>query len=877
MADGVAQIIITAVDQTQAGVSSAKSSVAGVGAAASQASGGMRSMGKAADESLSSIAKRANLSKNEILQLNYTLSDVVASLASGASPMTILLQQGGQVKDAFGGIGPMFSKIGGALGPVGLAAGALAVTLGGLGFVWYRNNEAAAEFARTLQVTGNYAGMTDERLRSMSESLALASGTTRGESGDVIRQAAGTGRLDSRELQAASQAALNLERLTGQSTEKTIANFAAMKDGVADAAASMNKSFHFLSLEQFAQAKELEDSGRKHEAFMVVMDALNKKLAEQKETVGAVSGAWRDMKHWMSDFWTNWGFADIGAIETPLRKLEAAQKQLKSFEVGLKLKERTSGADVSASDRAELQRLQKVVSDAQADLQAQRKQADDQSAAAAKAEGQIAAKSYIDGIDKKAKSYRSLSEALAEYRRNVDQLKGTKEEVSGRDQALHEAAIRKQYERPEAAKQQSAFERERDKLGSEAFSVQSQIAAWEKYGDTVDHARRAEVEFLLQKGKLVGVSKTQAAELIKLADNSDAYSRKLAGMKDVATLDKKVKAIQAEAGAYDLSARASQEAVLMAELEGMKARISAKDYEDLAAAIKKAVNARADRNLTKMLEEQKAATDESIDALREEAKLFGKGELERKQAEAARALEAKRKKALRDDPAGAEKINKEFDDMAGRQAKAIAENYAAQRTFDAGWKQAFSDYAKNATNAAEAARTVFQSVTSGMEDMMVSLITTGKADLKAFMSSMAADLARIGTRMAMTKAMSYFASADGNAFSGGVPVKAFAAGGAFTNGVVSSPTTAPMALFGEAGPEAIMPLQRTPSGKLGVVAQGGGSITVAPSISITVQGGADENQSRRQGESISRQVSEQVRAIVVQTIADQRRARGAFA
>jgi len=873
VADGVAQIIITAVDQTQAGVDSAKSNVAGVGGAASQAAGGMRNMGKAADESLSAVAKRASLSKNEILQLNYTLSDVVASLASGASPMTILLQQGGQVKDAFGGIGPMFSKLGTALGPVGVAAVGLAATLGGLGFVWHRNNEAAAEFARTLQVTGNYAAMTDERLRSMAEGLALASNTTRGESGDVIRQAAGTGRLDSRELQAASQAALNLERLTGQSTEKTLANFAAMKDGVADAAAGMNKSFHFLTLEQYSQAKELEDSGRKHEAFMVVMDALNKKLSEQEKTVGAVAGVWRGLKQTMSDFWTNWGFADLGAIETPIRKLEAAQKQLKNFEVGLKLKERSSGADVSASDRAELQRLQKAVSDAQADLQAERKKADDQSAAAAKAEGQIAAKNYVDGVDKRAKSYRSLNEALAEYRRNVEQLKGTKEEVSGKDQALHEAAIRKQYERPEAARQQSAFERERDKLGAEAFSTQAQIAQWEKYGDTVDHARRAEVEFLLEKGKLVGVSKQQAAELIKLADDADAYSRRLSGLKDSDRLRKAVMLIQAEADARDTSTRAAQESALMADLESMKTRISAKDYEELAAAIRKAVNARADRSLSKVLDEQRAATDDNIAALRQEAELIGKGTLARRQAEAARALEAKRQKALRDDPAGADKINKEFDDLAERQAVAISDNYAAQRTWSAGWKEAFSSYAENAKNAAEAARTVFQSVTGGMEDMVASLVTTGKADVKAFMSSVASDLARLSTRMAITKAMSYFASADGNAFSGGAPVKAFADGGAFTNSVVSGPTTAPMALFGEAGPEAIMPLQRTSNGKLGVIAQGGGAITVAPSIAVTVQGGADDTQSRRQGEAISRQVADQVKQIVVQTLDDRQRAR----
>jgi lambda family phage tail tape measure protein len=71
------------------------------------------------------------------------------------------------------------------------------------------------------------------------------------------------------------------------------------------------------------------------------------------------------------------------------------------------------------------------------------------------------------------------------------------------------------------------------------------------------------------------------------------------------------------------------------------------------------------------------------------------------------------------------------------------------------------------------------------------------------------------------------ASANGNVFSGGQVVHAFANGGAFTNSVVSQPTVAPMALFGEKGDEAIMPLARGSDGKLGVQASGGGG---APSF-----------------------------------------------
>jgi tape measure domain-containing protein len=61
-----------------------------------------------------------------------------------------------------------------------------------------------------------------------------------------------------------------------------------------------------------------------------------------------------------------------------------------------------------------------------------------------------------------------------------------------------------------------------------------------------------------------------------------------------------------------------------------------------------------------------------------------------------------------------------------------------------------------------------------------------------------------------------FPSARGNVFNAGQSVAAFALGG-----VVTKATTAPMALMGEAGPEAVLPLTRGPDGRLGVAAIGG--------------------------------------------------------
>jgi phage-related minor tail protein len=77
------------------------------------------------------------------------------------------------------------------------------------------------------------------------------------------------------------------------------------------------------------------------------------------------------------------------------------------------------------------------------------------------------------------------------------------------------------------------------------------------------------------------------------------------------------------------------------------------------------------------------------------------------------------------------------------------------------------------------------------------------------------------------------ANAHGNIFdsSGAIP---YARGGSFTNQVVSAPTYfrhgGGLGLMGEAGPEAIVPLKRMPSGDLGIASEGGGGARVTVNI-----------------------------------------------
>lgn len=103
-------------------------------------------------------------------------------------------------------------------------------------------------------------------------------------------------------------------------------------------------------------------------------------------------------------------------------------------------------------------------------------------------------------------------------------------------------------------------------------------------------------------------------------------------------------------------------------------------------------------------------------------------------------------------------------------------------------------------------------------------------------------------------------NANGNVFSGGSRVTAYANGG-----VVNSPTYFPMSsgvgLMGEAGPEAIMPLKRGANGKLGVQVDGNaGNVTVVQNFNIAANG--DESVRRIVRQEAPR-IAEQAKAAVV--------------
>ena len=236
--------------------------------------------------------------------------------------------------------------------------------------------------------------------------------------------------------------------------------------------------------------------------------------------------------------------------------------------------------------------------------------------------------------------------------------------------------------------------------------------------------------------------------------------------------------------------------------------------------------------------------DQRID-LKFEAGQIGKGNIEKQFVniqESARkaAMEAGRAFAATFDTSGDALTPERAQELADGLAK-IAEAYRgiadaqianleASRTWEAGWREAFANYAENAKNAADQARSYFETFTKGFEDLIVSLVTNGKFSFKDFANSIIAEFARIQARKILTG----FMSGGGAGGGGSILDSIFKFGKGLFGMAAGGPTDMSPMIVGERGPEMFVPRSAgriIPNNALG----GGGTMQNLTTVNYNIQ------------------------------------------
>jgi len=284
----------------------------------------------------------ANLLRQANRQLAMQMTDVVTSLASGMPAWMVFIQQGGQIKDSYGGIGQAIQGVTGYLrtliNPLTVAAAAIG-TVSLAAFMGSREMDA---YVKALTLSGNAAGTTAGALDQMAARISAVAGT-QGRAAEVLAAMAASGDIAASSLERVAQAAIELERAGGPAAEETAKQFAALAKDPLTASIKLNESTRFLTLSVYEQVKALEAQGRTAEAGAVATEAaLAKTKASAKtleEQLGYVEKGWRFVADNAKKAWD----AMLG-----LGREDSVEKQLKT--VRDQLAARTSAQASARSD-----------------------------------------------------------------------------------------------------------------------------------------------------------------------------------------------------------------------------------------------------------------------------------------------------------------------------------------------------------------------------------------------------------------------------------------------------------------------------------------------------------------------------------------------
>jgi len=186
--------------------------------------------------------------------------------------------------------------------PAGIAIVGLTAAVAGFAAMVIKGAMESAQFARSIMLTGNYAGQTEASYNRLSRSVADATGATISNAREITQALISSGRISSGALESVALTATRLQVATGQNAQEIVRQFAGMSDGVLKWALDANRQYHFVDGALYDHIKALEQAGQQEKAMEVASTALYQHLGNAAtENLGYIERAWRGVKSAISD------------------------------------------------------------------------------------------------------------------------------------------------------------------------------------------------------------------------------------------------------------------------------------------------------------------------------------------------------------------------------------------------------------------------------------------------------------------------------------------------------------------------------------------------------------------------------------------------
>ncbi|EJO9504556.1 phage tail tape measure protein, partial [Escherichia coli] len=566
-------------------------------------------------------AQKAGISVGQYKAAMRTLpaqfTDIATQLAGGQNPWLILLQQGGQVKDSFGGMIPMFRGLAGAITLPMVGVTSLAVATGALVYAWYQGDSTLSAFNKTLVLSGNQSGLTADRMLTLSRA-GQAAGLTFNQARESLAALVNAGVRGGEQFDAINQSVARFASASGVEVDKVAEAFGKLTTDPTSGLIAMVRQFRNVTAEQIAYVAQLQRSGDEAGALQAANDIATKGFDEQtrrlKENMGTLE-TWADKTG--KAFKSMWdAILDIGRPESSADMLASAQKAFDEADKKWQwYQSRSQRRGKTASFRANLQGAWNDRENARLGLAAATLQSDMEKA------GELAARdraerdaSQLKYTGEAQKAYERLLTPLEKYTARQEELnKALKDgKILRADYNTLMAAAKKDYEstlkKPKSSGVKvSAGERQEDQAHAALLALETELRTLEKHSganEKISQQRRdlwkAENQYAVLKE---AATKRQLSEqekfLLAHKDETLEYKRQLAELGDKVEHQKRLNELAQQAVRFEQQQSAKQ-AAISAKARGLTDRQAQREseaqrlrdvYGDNPAALAKATSA----------------------------------------------------------------------------------------------------------------------------------------------------------------------------------------------------------------------------------------------------------------------------------------------
>ncbi len=550
-------------------------------------------------------AQKAGISvgqyKAVMRMLPAQFTDVATQLAGGQNPWLILLQQGGQVKDSFGGLIPMFRGLAGAITLPMVGATSLAVATGALAYAWYQGNSTLSEFNKTLVLSGHQSGLTADRMLVLSRA-GQAAGLTFNQTSESLSALVKAGVSGEAQIASISQSVARFSSASGVEVDKVAEAFGKLTTDPTSGLTAMARQFHNVTAEQIAYVAQLQRSGDEAGALQAANEAATKGFDDQtrrlKENMGTLE-TWADRT--ARAFKSMWdAVLDIGRPDTAREVLEKAEKAFDEADKKWQwYQSRSHRRGKTSAFLANLRGAWEDRANAQLGLSAATLQADLEKAR------EMAAKDWAESeasrlkyTEEAQKAYERLQTPLEKHTARQEELnKALKDgKILQADYNTLMAAAKKDYEATLKKPKQSgvkvsAGERQEDRAHAALLALQAELKMLEQHSganEKISQQRRdlwtAESQYAVLHEKLSadvldGQKKSLSIEeksLLAHEKETLEYKRQLAELGDKVEHQKRLNELVQQADKFAQQQRAKR-AAIEAKSRGLTDRQAARE------------------------------------------------------------------------------------------------------------------------------------------------------------------------------------------------------------------------------------------------------------------------------------------------------------